>query len=175
MSNLLPSNATPMERAIDAMLQSRISDVPIDARHLLNPALCPVAFLPWLAWAYSVDVWSDTWTEQQKRDVIAASFNTHRIKGTRGSLQNALDALGMQINIYEWFEYDGSPYYFKVDVNVGSNEFNDTLTDAVYEIINEYKNARSATENVTFYQYSQGQLYVGVAMQCGSTIEIKAL
>ncbi|MBG8794166.1 phage tail protein I [Salmonella enterica subsp. enterica] len=28
-----------------------------------NPATCPIRFLPYLAWAFSVDRWDESWTE----------------------------------------------------------------------------------------------------------------
>ena len=91
---LLPSNATPLERALASVL-ARISDVPVPIADLWSPARCPVALLPWLAWALSVDEWDSGWTEEVQRDVIAASVDIHRHKGTIWAMRRALVVAGL--------------------------------------------------------------------------------
>jgi phage tail P2-like protein len=44
---------------------------------------------------------SETWTEAQKRAVIAASVATHKRKGTIGALKRALAALGYEVVVDE--------------------------------------------------------------------------
>lgn len=94
VSRLLPSNATPLERAVEAALTQTL-DVPIDT--LWNPATCPASLLPWLAWALHVtdgEGWSLAETEAQKRALIARSIELHRKKGTVWSVIEALRAIG---------------------------------------------------------------------------------
>jgi phage tail P2-like protein len=93
MNSLLPPNATPQEAAIEAAT-ARIGEVPVPNATLWNPATCPAALLPWLAWALSVDEWDGTWPEARQREVIAASVAVHRRKGTRGAVVAALAAAG---------------------------------------------------------------------------------
>lgn len=93
MTSLLPPNATKAERAIEAAL-SRIGDIQTPARLMWSPDLIPAEFLPWLAWALSVDDWDANWSEARKREVIRASIPLHRIKGTRGSIELALESMG---------------------------------------------------------------------------------
>ena len=52
--SLLPHNASPQERAIEAAT-ARLADVPVPLRDLWNPETCPAELLPWLAWAFGVD------------------------------------------------------------------------------------------------------------------------
>lgn len=91
--SLLPSNATPMERAL-AQVIGRISDVPVPVADLWSPADCPAPLLPWLAWALSVDEWSPEWSEAQRREAIAASVEIHRHKGSMWAVRRALDVMG---------------------------------------------------------------------------------
>lgn len=89
----LPAEAGRAEKALaQGVIDAFGFDIP--NAHIWNPGTCPVAFLPWLAWALSVDEWSDTWTEATKRAVIAASVEVHRRKGTIGSIRRALAAAG---------------------------------------------------------------------------------
>lgn len=94
LPSLLPPNRTGQEHAIEQTQAARIAgmDVPVD--RLWNPATCPAALLPWLAWALSVDEWDDAWPEETKRRVIADSVTVHRVKGTVGAVRRALAAAG---------------------------------------------------------------------------------
>lgn len=99
----LPSNQTPLENSVAALF-SRILETPVPIRALANPDECPVEFLPHLAWSYSVDVWDPDWPEQLKRDVIKASPEVHRLKGTLHAVKVSLEALGIDAEIEEWWQ-----------------------------------------------------------------------
>lgn len=101
MTQLLPPNRTELETRVAV---SNPLALPVPLRTLWNPRTCPAHMLPFLAWAFSVDHWSPDWPEHVKRDVIAASFAVHRIKGTRLAVDRALEAMGVDVEITEWFE-----------------------------------------------------------------------
>ncbi len=117
MADLLPGNATAQERAL-AAAASRAAGVPVPIRDLWSPETCPPTLLPWLAWAFSVDDWSPSWTEAQKRATIRAAIDVHRRKGTRNAVETALSALNLQLQITEWLDRDppGAPYTFAVSI-----------------------------------------------------------
>ncbi|WP_323010034.1 phage tail protein I [Paracoccus sp. (in: a-proteobacteria)] len=92
MTSLLPPNATRSERAIGA---ATARPVPVPVGDLWNPATCPAALLPWLAWALSVDDWDPDWSDEAKRATIAASLSVHRRKGTVWAMREALRAAGL--------------------------------------------------------------------------------
>lgn len=112
MSDLLPPNAAPAERAYDRNAAERISGLNAPVRDMWDPERCPEQSLPWLAWAFSVDNWNDLWTEGQKRATIAASVDVHRRKGTVASIKRALVAAGygdaQLIEHWGLVSYDGS-------------------------------------------------------------------
>ena len=60
MTSILPPNSTAPERAIESA-SSFVRDLVVPIRHLWNPETCPAAFLPWLAWSWSVDSWNPDW------------------------------------------------------------------------------------------------------------------
>lgn len=101
MTDLLPPNRTALERRLAA---SHPLELPVPLRTLWNPATCPVEFLPFLAWAFSVDQWHETWPESVKRRVISNSAELHRIKGTRPAVELAMESLGVSVELTEWFE-----------------------------------------------------------------------
>ena len=93
IDDILPPHSGPAERALAGALPGAF-DIPVDIRLIWRPAAAPPAFLPWLAWALSVDDWDASWTTARKREVVAAAITLHRIKGTRRAASLALEALG---------------------------------------------------------------------------------
>jgi len=112
---LLPSNATPFETALEHAL-ALITEIPNPIDTLWDPWKCPVQFLPWLAWQYSVDYWRADWPETVKRQVIDAAYSVHRIKGTLPAIKSGIASLGIEASIVRWFETEpkGQPYTMTV-------------------------------------------------------------
>ncbi len=104
MSSLLPPSASPQERAIDDAI-ARLGDASPDYGEFWRPEDCPAEFLPWLAWALSVDFWRSDLPETVKRNLIQGSFNWHKIKGTPYALKWLLSHLGFQdVEIVEYIK-----------------------------------------------------------------------
>lgn len=101
--SLLPSNATPLEHQAASAL-AQIQRVPIPLRQLYNPDHCPLALLPYLAWAFSVDRWDSQWPESAKRSAIRSAYYIHSRKGTLGSLRRVVEPLGFVIDVVEWWQ-----------------------------------------------------------------------
>ena len=93
MTDLLPRNATALEKRLDTLNASRL-DLEVHINDVWNPYTCPIAFLPYLAAAFSVDYWDEEWSEEAKREVVAKSIKVHRHKGTAGALKDMLRAAG---------------------------------------------------------------------------------
>ncbi|SMC24237.1 phage tail protein, P2 protein I family [Andreprevotia lacus DSM 23236] len=102
MNSLLPPNATPLQRAIVQACASHA--VPIPLRDLWRVDSCPVALLPWLAWARSVDRWDENWPEATKRAVIAASWGVHEHKGTIAAVRRVVAPIAELLAIVEWWQ-----------------------------------------------------------------------
>ncbi len=143
LSDLLPPSATPLERTI-AMANARISEIEIPIRDLWNPQTCPVALLPWLAWAFSVDHWRSEWPESQKRQAIADSIATHRIKGTPGAVEQALQLLGTAAEVVEWFESGGTPGTFELRIDANQTLANTPLTPDIQQQIRQLADTTKA-------------------------------
>lgn len=104
MTSLLPSNSTSLERALAA---STVSDqLPVKIGTLWSAEHCPVAFLPYLAWALSVDFWDLATTETQQRALIAGAIAWHKKRGTPWAIKQALAAVGYPVlELVEQAEY----------------------------------------------------------------------
>ncbi|HBY42992.1 phage tail protein I [Brevundimonas sp.] len=119
---LLPPNSRPLERVIDAAGEARLQALTVDIRHLWNPALCPISWLPVLAWTLGVENWRSDWPEETKRAVIAATPRIKRLKGTVAAVRSAVQAVAgaAPVGIIEWFKPGGSglPLTAVVDIDV---------------------------------------------------------
>lgn len=113
MTQLLPSNSTPLERATAAALTLGLD--PSAIRGIADSARCPVDVLPWLAWAMSVEGWEAAETEEQQRALIRESIPVHKRKGTVGAIRRVLKAVGVTADYKEWTQIPGAvPYSFEL-------------------------------------------------------------
>ena len=103
MTDLLPPNATPLERSYAGTGGRALATAaPIDL--VWDAWRCPAALLPWLGWAMSVDLWDDGWPETRKRQEIADSPLYHRRKGTIWAIERLLERTGRAYQITEWWQ-----------------------------------------------------------------------
>lgn len=123
-----------------ALTVGRMSSVPVPVGELWNPYTCPIAILPWLAWSLGVSPWDSNWTEGQKRQAIVDSIAVHRVKGTIGSLKRALQAIGYECVVND---KTGTPYTFRIAINVTEGAAVESAYIAALEIGTRVKNARS--------------------------------
>lgn len=170
---LLPANATVIERAME-LATARIADVPTPARYMWSPQNIAADFLPWLAWAFSVDTWDTTWTEAQKRASIAASYGVHRQKGTIGAVRRALAALGLGFTIVEWWQETpkGDPYTFRIAIDVNQGGAEQGAMSKILEVLNTSKNLRSHLNSVDLTVTTYGTPFVAGVTAVGNEITI---
>jgi phage tail P2-like protein len=173
VARLLPGNASELERlAAEALAQ--IERVPVPLRDLWNPDTCPVALLPYLAWAFSVDRWSQAWPESAKRDAIHAAYFIHAHKGTIGALRRVVEPLGYLIEVREWWEEIpmGTPGTFRLLIGV----LNTGITEAMYEelswLIDDAKPLSRHLIGLAIGLEVRGTTYVGAAVQSGETTTV---
>ncbi len=176
MATMLPPNATEPERTLDATV-ARISDVGVPNADLWNPKTCPVALLPWLAWALSVDYWNPVWPDATKRKVIAASFDVHRVKGTIGALERALESLQFDaVDVSEWFDFDGDPYTFRVDVELSSRGLTTSEAADIAAVIGRAKNVRSWLDRLRIWLTNKSTVpAIGAVTNSGAEVTIHPL
>lgn len=173
MSNLLPPNATAFERCFDQAF-ARVADVPILTRSLNDLQNAPMVVLPWLAWERSVDYWNKDWSEQQKRNSIAAAYSLHCHKGTIGALETAMNAIGITCRVEEWFKTSpqGQPYTFNIYIEI--NQIGATQNQLVQELgsaIRINKNLRSHLLGETVVVRSEVNASSAAVVCLGSEID----
>lgn len=173
-SSLLPDNLSELERDLDAAI-ARMEDIEIPISTLWDPWGCPIELLPWLAWAVSVDSWHSHWTEDVKRRTVANSLDLHRIKGTRPAVELAIESLGLEYRLLEWFQESpkAEPGTFKLDVYIEDNSYSAIDNTELEQIINDAKNARSHLRKINLNLSSVGTFFWGCKSFSGETTQIR--
>ena len=166
---LLPPNSTPLMRATEAAISR---DLPVTLGSLWNPQTCPVAALPWLAWALHVtdsEGWANADTVQGQRDLLTRSFELHRQKGTVHSIKRALASIGFgdqsrlieggMPRTYDGTHFaDGSLTYssaswaeYAIEADLGENSgLSASVVDRIRATCTEYAPVSRHLGNVTF-------------------------
>jgi len=170
--SILPPNATALERALDDVMGSR--PIPVPVRDVWDAWTCPAPLLPWLAWALSVDNWDPEWGEQKKRGTIAASVAVHRAKGTPDAMRRALAALGLRLEIVEWWQETprGDPYTFRIAVTVIDGTAQQAEMRRILEVVEAAKNLRSHLSSIDVAVESNSAFYMAGVTGIGNEITV---
>lgn len=101
---------------------------------------------------------------EQKREVIKATkeYNSH--VGTVGAVQTILKAAFGGGEVSEWFEYDGLPYYFKVNISkdFARKYVSREMVEYFYKMLEKAKNKRSKLEELKTESTSELNLAMAV-------------
>lgn len=169
---LLPPNSSALERAFDAVESAALGDLPVPIGDIWSPERCPVDLLPWLGWGLSIDTWSTSWTEPERRTAIGTAIEDQRRKGTRAALRRALDRIDPLIGITEWFEDPANlaPYTFRLDLpdrNTSAITYDEATISILLRDIDVVKPLRAHV--VASYRiYAQAQLGLVTAVIWGA-------
>jgi P2-related tail formation protein len=74
--------------------------------------------------------------------------------------------------LLEWFEYDGTPGTFRIEVSVPENGVTDEQQDRILENISLYKNVRSHMETINYTYESRGELKAGAFAATIAQVEV---
>lgn len=162
--SLLPPNATPIERALEAVT-ARLDSIAVPLRDLWSAERCPIELLPWLAYALSIDSWNSGWTEPVKRAVVAQAIEIQRMKGTAASVRKVVQAFGGQIAIREAWQMDppGRPHTFELVLTLNGSNGLPATARYVDEVIDEVSRTKPARSHFTFTQGLSAEGGIGLA------------
>lgn len=169
--SLLPPGSTLLERRL-AQTCSGISDLQVPLRDLWNPATCPVSFLPYLAWAFSVDRWDEGWTESVKRQVVKDAFYIHQNKGTTSAVRRVVEPFGFLIRIIEWWQTGETPGTFRLDIGVQDQGITEDTYLELERLISDAKPCSRHMIGMSINLQTSGPHWVGAASYLGEEITI---
>lgn len=174
MTSLLPPNATPLERNLASVGAEAIAGVPVPLRDLWNPATCPPALLPFLAWAFSVDRWDPDWPIETKRAVTASSYFVHKKKGTIGALRRVVEPLGFLIRVIEW--HQATPNFergtFKLDIGVLDSGITEEMYQELERLIDDAKPLSRHLTGLAISMETRGAMRYGAIAYLGDELTV---
>ena len=173
MSNktLLPPGSSTLERRL-ALTCSGISDLQVPLRDLWNPATCPVRFLPYLAWAFSVDRWDESWAESTKRRVVQDAFYIHQHKGTISAVRRVVEPFGFLIRVLEWWQIGEQPGTFRLDIGVQDQGITEETYLELERLISDAKPCSRLLVGMSINLQTSGTAYVGASSYIGEEITV---
>jgi len=149
MSNLQPINDISSKAFDELFARFQNLDINVLMTSLIDTV--EASALPHLAEQFHItgnEGWINCQNEEEKRDLIKNSIKLHKYRGTKYALIKVLDVLGLNGKISEWFEYDGTPYHFRLSVDMNDRSFDLTTESQLLELIEENKNVRSKLEQI---------------------------
>lgn len=171
MSDLLPPASSVLERRL-AQVSGDIAGLDVPLRDLWNPATCPLKFLPYLAWAFSVDRWDESWDEEIKRRVVKDAFYIHQHKGTASAIRRVVEPFGYLIRIIEWWQTGEQPGTFRLDIGVQDKGITEQTYIELERLIGDAKPCSRHLIGMSISLQTSGQATLGAASYQGEELTI---
>lgn len=172
MSNTIPPNATSLERASLLAVENTRPDLS-GLAVLWDPQNCQMNILPYLAWAYSVDIWDESWSDAQKRQVVQDSRKLHTIKGTLPAIEFVLASLNYDVSVTEKTSI-GEPFKYDIEVAVNDVAITNEVVSTIRKLIKTTKNTRSIEDDFITKGRRSGALRAGGFILAASRTKITA-
>lgn len=132
----------------------------------------PEELIDYLAFEKHVDFYENL-TFQEKCNVVRNSLEMHRKNGTKYALNRIFNLLNLRGKITEWFEYQGNPFHFKVEILEVSNKgLNQETIQLLERLVKIYKNNRSWIEVINIYLTSRAKENFAMTMSSGEQLTV---
>lgn len=102
-----------------------------------------------LAWQFHCDYYDASADIETKKSIVKNSIKIHRTKGTPQAVEDLLkSAFPSDSVLYEWYQYNGEPYHFKIV----TSSLNGVDTGKFIRALNSVKNARSYLDGIQLFE-----------------------
>ncbi|RLA06015.1 MAG: hypothetical protein DRQ51_10580 [Gammaproteobacteria bacterium] len=145
---LIPKNYKDELKTIDAAIDSRFNKL-----NDFDISLLPHKNMSWqrlksIAYIYDLKL-PDTIGKYTAKTLIKQALQNYKYIGSAYALKKILDALFPVIQLQEWFEYGGEPFYFKIKLQLSRwIAFENKLLFILMDVINKNKSYRSKLESL---------------------------
>jgi phage tail P2-like protein len=155
---LSPQFIQVAEQIINELIFTRIDDLPESALDIL-------------AWQFNVDWYVIDSDIVTKRQAINDALLIKKIQGTPAAVQRVIEIYFGDGQVEEWFDYGGSPFYFRVVTN--NPRATGDQAALLIKAVNSVKNLRSRLESVIIQSVDNMDLYFGFALQMTDNLTLK--
>lgn len=168
--DLLPQSLTsdPFVKAVAAAIDPELQSVATEI--VLCLLLSRIDELPedvvdHLAWQLHVDFYESGLPLATKRALVKNSVDWHQRKGTPYVVQEMVSTVLADGKVYEWFEYGGDPYKFRVETTDYMQS--DIAYERLATMVNAVKNLRSWLEGIIVRRNADMSLGYGIGILTG--------
>ncbi|SBJ28728.1 tail protein I [Klebsiella pneumoniae] len=172
MNNSLMANGSSLLEQRAAAACASISDLSVPLRDLWNPWKCPVKFLPYLAWAFSVDRWEETWSETEKRQAVSDAFWIHQRKGTVAAVRRVIETQGYSMTLQEWWKVADPAGTFRLEIDLNDIGITEPMIKELERIIGDAKPVSRHISQLTLSASVRGTAYTGLTLFDGEEITV---
>lgn len=159
--NLISSKTEAVSYAVGQAMR-RLQEFSKACRIYGELSKVPEPVVDLLALELNTQYYDQTMSRKLKEQLIIQTTAWYMHAGTPGVLKEFLGTVLDGGEIREWFQYGGTPYHFKVLVQVGEHEIPLGYGLEVKGQIELYKNARSWLEHVAFIIWNEVNCNMGV-------------
>lgn len=125
-----------------------------------------------LAWELNTDFYDASLSLEIRRELVKNALIQHMTKGTPAAVENAIATVFGRSWVDEWFDYDGDPYYFRVNVEASKQGASEADLIKLDRLIEVYKNKRSWLDKVNIFLTSQGKMYFASCTNAGENTTV---
>ncbi|MEC4058374.1 phage tail protein I [Klebsiella pneumoniae] len=169
--SLMATGSSVLERhAAEAC--SALSDLSVPLRDLWSPQKCPLSFLPYLAWAFSVDRWDERWSESEKRQAVKDAFYVHQHKGTVAALRRVVEGMGYSMTLSEWWEVADPAGTFRLAVDVNDIGITESLLNELDRLISDTKPVSRHISKFSLSTRTAGIAHIGSALVSADIVTV---
>lgn len=99
-----------------------------------------------IAWYFNIVNYRTDFSREIKINLIKTALYIHSKKGTRETVELELKNLGYDLNLEEWFEYNGKPFTYRLITHFENKDVN--WIKKIINLMEENKNVRSVLEAI---------------------------
>ncbi len=125
-----------------------------------------------LAVDFNVAWYDPNYSIEIKRNIIKDNVKVHNLSGTKRGLEIALGNIFKDSKVQEWFEYNGSPYKFKLIIDITENGLIKEQENLALEKIKFYKNVRSELESINYTVKKDTKMFTSSFCETKNIIKI---
>ena len=115
-------------------------------------ASAPDTVLDALAAELRTPAYDETLPVETKRELVASTLTFYTHLGTPAALEQLISILFAKGRVAEWYDYNGSEYHFKVQIDIAADDVDDAKQAQVQAWVNHYKNQRSILDTIEYYE-----------------------
>lgn len=115
-------------------------------------ASAPDTVLDALAAELRTPAYDETLPVETKRELVASTLTFYTHLGTPAALEQLISILFAKGRVAEWYNYNGSEYHFKVQIDIAADAVDGAKQAQVQAWVNQYKNQRSILDTIEYYE-----------------------